>query len=298
MKENYKLLNFENAKFKILHIKEATKSEYLMKILNIESENPLHYIFGITTLNETTKCKFIQCFEMMQKEDNERSYVKFSKFMYKDWKLDSVDEKSESIIRKVRDQKSLGEMVVEFNDGRMSKKEFALKLDELVEINDAGEKENDEQPETESVRQPDRVNAQVKYSSMLGDIPEDIKEILNNENQEIENVVQLEANEASQSVADNNDQTTAKSVNSSDSCAAYEDAQKIFIGQLSHGAATELSKLQIKKHFKQYGRVLHVEIIASKDASKPNFGWVAFEDSEAVDSVMENRVSDYFFHNC
>ena len=292
MKENYKLLNFENAKFKILHIKEATKSEYLMKILNIESENPLHYIFGITTLNETTKCKFIQCFEMMQKEDNERSYVKFSKFMYKDWKLDSVDESGESIIRKVRDQKSLGEMVDEFNDGRMSHGEIDFKLEALVEVNDAEEKENDEQPGTGAVRQPERVNAQVKYSSMLGDIPEDIKEVLNNENQEIENFVHQINNEAKKSVADNNDQTTANSVNSSDSCAAYEDAQKIFIGQLSHGAATELSKRQIKVHFEKYGRVLHVEIIPSKDASKPNFGWVAFEDTNTVDSVMEIRVSD------
>ena len=263
-----------------------------MKILNIESENPLHYIFGITTLNETTKCKFIQCFEMMQKEDNERSYVKFSKFMYKDWKLDSVDESGESIIRKVRDQKSLGEMVDEFNDGRMSHGEIDFKLEALVEVNDAEEKENDEQPGTGAVRQPERVNAQVKYSSMLGDIPEDIKEVLNNENQEIENFVHQINNEAKKSVADNNDQTTANSVNSSDSCAAYEDAQKIFIGQLSHGAATELSKRQIKVHFEKYGRVLHVEIIPSKDASKPNFGWVTFEDANAVDSVMENRVSD------
>ena len=213
--------------------------------------------------------------------------------MYKDWKLDSVDEKSESIIRKVRDQKSLGEMVVEFNDGRMSKKELAFKLDELVEINDAGEKENYKQPETKSVRQPERVNAQVKYSSMLADFPEDIKEILNNENQEVKNVVQLEANEASQSVADNNDQTTAESGKSSRFSSAYADAQKIFIGQLSHGAATELSKCQIKEHFEQYGRVLHVEIIPSKiDVSKPNFGWVAFEDTNTVDSVMDNRVSD------
>ena len=298
MKEKYELLNFENAKFKILHIEEATKSEYLMDFLNIEPEPPQYFIFGIATLNETTKRKFIQSFEVMQQEGEEKSYVKCSKFMYKEWKLDFIDESGESIIRKVRDQKSLGEMVDEFNDGRMSHGEIDFKLEALVEVNDAEEKENDEQPGTGAVRQPERVNAQVKYSSMLGDIPEDIKEVLNNENQEIENFVHQINNEAKKSVADNNDQTTANSVNSSDSCAAYEDAQKIFIGQLSHGAATELSKPQIKKHFKLYGRVLHVEIIASKDASKPNFGWVAFEDSEAVDSVMENRVSDYFFHNC
>ena len=287
MKEKYELLEFENAKFKILHIEEATKSQYLMDYLNIEPEPPQYYIFGIATLNEADQKKFIQSFEVMQREGEEKSYVKCSKFMYKEWKLDFIDESGESIIRKVRDQKSLGDFVDEFNDGRMSKEELAFELDELFEINDAGENENDEQLETGLVRQPDRVNAQVKYSFMFGEVPDFLNDILNNENLEIENVVQLEANETKQSVADNNDQTTAESVNSSDSCAVYQDAQKIFIGQLG-----ELSKPQIKKHFEKYGPVLHVEIVASKDASKPNFGWVAFDNPEAVDSVMENRVSD------
>ena len=287
MKEKYELLEFENAKFKILHIEEATKSEYLMDFLNIEPEPPQYYIFGIATLNEADQKKFIQSFEVMQREGEEKSYVKCSKFMYKEWKLDFIDESGESIIRKVRDQKSLGDFVDEFNDGRMSKEELAFELDELFEINDAGENENDEQLETGLVRQPDRVNSQVKYSFMFGEVPDFLNDILNNENLEIENVVQLEANETKQSVADNNDQTTAESVNSSDSCAVYQDAQKIFIGQLG-----ELSKCQIKDYFEKYGRVLHVEIIPSKDASKPNFGWVAFEDTNTVDSVMEIRVSD------
>ena len=192
MMEKYKLLNFENTKFKILHIEEATECEYLMEILNIEEtkESEL-YVFGIATANETNHKKFIQSFEMIKQEGEEKFYVKCSKFMYKDWKLDFIDESGESIIRKVRDQKSLGEIVDEFRGGRMSKEELACTLDQLVEMKNAGEKKNDNRPETKFPEHPKKV--QEKFSFMIGEVPEDIKEILDNENQEVKKVVPLEA---------------------------------------------------------------------------------------------------------
>ena len=129
MKENYELLKFENAKFKILHIEEET-----------EFQRPLYSVFGIATTNNTTNRKFIQSFELVRQEGEKSSYVKRSMFMYKDWKLDFIDEAGENIIRKKKDYKSLGEMVDDTYEGKMSREEFASMLDELVEMKDAGKK--------------------------------------------------------------------------------------------------------------------------------------------------------------
>ena len=141
MKKIYKLLKFENAKFKILHIVETTESKQIK-----------YYIFGIVTTNETNHKKFIQSFEMMQQESKEKFYVKRSEFMYRDWELDFVDEKSESIIRKVIDKRKTS-----------------------LENKDAGKKKNNNCPETESVEVPEIF--QKKFLFTFGEVPEHLKNI-------------------------------------------------------------------------------------------------------------------------
>ena len=67
----------------------------------------------------------------------------------------------------------------------------------------------------------------------------------------------------------------------------YAAEQKIFLGGLSHNLRTRLSEDEIRKHFVEYGNVLLVEIMESRDARKLNCAVVTFEDTASVNQVLQ-----------
>ena len=51
---------------------------------------------------------------------------------------------------------------------------------------------------------------------------------------------------------------------------------------------------KLKDHFEYYGAVAKVNIVVARNGSnKPNYGFVIFDDAEAVDRVFDNLVSFY-----
>ena len=70
----------------------------------------------------------------------------------------------------------------------------------------------------------------------------------------------------------------------------YSDEQQLFVGNLK----SFVTEGDLKDHFEYYGAVAKVNIVvARQDSSKPNYGFVIFEDAEAVDCVFDNLVSFY-----
>ena len=68
----------------------------------------------------------------------------------------------------------------------------------------------------------------------------------------------------------------------------YSDEQQLFVGNLKSFVTED----DLKDHFEYYGVVAKVNIVvARQDSSKPNYGFVIFEDAEAVDCVFDNLVS-------
>mmetsp|Transcript_8352 Transcript_8352/g.7422 ORF Transcript_8352/g.7422 Transcript_8352/m.7422 type:complete len:85 (-) Transcript_8352:1104-1358(-) len=60
---------------------------------------------------------------------------------------------------------------------------------------------------------------------------------------------------------------------------------KIFVG----GLPPEITEDQFRKYFENFGRIDDIVIMIDKDTGKSRgFGFVTFEDEEAVDKVISN----------
>jgi hypothetical protein len=66
----------------------------------------------------------------------------------------------------------------------------------------------------------------------------------------------------------------------------YSDGQQVFVGNLSQ----ELSDLELKQFFSQYGKVLEVRINTNTKQQSgrrlPNYGFVVFDDKQTVDTLL------------
>lgn len=67
----------------------------------------------------------------------------------------------------------------------------------------------------------------------------------------------------------------------------HPDSHQLFIGNLPH----EVDKSELKDFFQNYGNV--VELRINSGGKLPNFGFVVFDDSEPVQKVLSNRVSNF-----
>ena len=73
----------------------------------------------------------------------------------------------------------------------------------------------------------------------------------------------------------------------------YPDDQQLFVGNLKYSVTED----DLKDHFEYYGAVAKVNIVVARHGSnKPNYGFVIFEDAEAVDRVFDDLVSILYNH--
>ena len=67
----------------------------------------------------------------------------------------------------------------------------------------------------------------------------------------------------------------------------YSYEQQLFVGNLKSFVTED----DLKDHFENYGAVAKVNIVVARQGSnKLNYGFVIFEDAEAVDRVFDNLV--------